>query len=75
MAKDGLVDVVLHVVWPSYDFIFGFPAPSNKNYGKEAALFQYRDTRRKTVNEGFYVDKTELKHLAKGFSKLLRSCR
>ena len=56
--------------WPSYDFIFGVPHRSSSYYGKEAAFFQYRDTRIKKVQAGFYVDRRELTILTRGFCAL-----
>lgn len=68
---DGKVKVLLWCRWPSYDFIFGIPTKKDKkNYGKEWAFFQYRDTRAKKVKQGFYVDRGELLRLRQGFNKI-----
>lgn len=64
------IDVIMWARWPSYDFIFGVPAKGNPYFGEEAAFFQFRDTRRKEVYEGFYVDAVELKCIIKGFTKV-----
>ena len=64
------IEVLYWQRYPSYDFIFGFPARSNRLYGKEAAFFQYRDTRHKKIISGFYLDKTELKQFVRGFNMI-----
>lgn len=71
--KDGeRIKVVLWSRWPSYDFIFGFPAKDNPMYGTEYAFFQYRDTRQKKVLSGFYLDVEELNTMLEGFKKIKR---
>ena len=74
-SKNEEIDVLYWQRYPTYDFIFGVPVKTNKYYGQEAGFFQYRDTRAKRVYAGFYVDKIELKQLAKGFNMLLKSSR
>ena len=64
------IDVLYWVRWPGYDFIFGVPNKSNKNYGIEAGFFQYRNKAKKKIVCGFYVDKKELEELAAGFTKI-----
>lgn len=64
------IDVLLWHRWPSYDFIFGVPAKTNKYRKEEVAFFQYRDVRAKKVKCGFYVDTEELEILLRGFIKL-----
>lgn len=68
--KAQQIDVIRWIKWPSYDFIFGVPAKTNMFRKKEAAFFQYRDTRRRKVKCGFYVDRGELKELYHGFKDL-----
>src|SRR3990167_3379649 len=69
-AGRNAIDVLCWNRWPNYDFIFGVPASGSRYYNDEAAFFQYRDTRRKRVKCGFYVDKRELAILARGFKIL-----
>ena len=66
-VKGDKVIILLHSIFPSYDFLFGIPDKANSNYGKEVAFFQFRDTRKKKINEGFYLDKEELEDFVKGF--------
>lgn len=71
-TSNGIIDVRYWHRWPSYDFIFGVPARGHKYEKEEAAYFAYRDTRRRKVKCGFYVDMRELDILAAGFKELLR---
>lgn len=71
-TKGEVIDVRYWHRWPSYDFIFGVPTRINPHYKNEAAYFVFRDTRRKKVRCGFYVDTRELEVLADGFKELLR---
>jgi len=66
------IEVLYWQRYPKYDFIFGYPAKGNRFYGSEAAFFQYRDTRKRKVQSGFYLDLTELKQFVEGFSRILR---
>lgn len=68
---DELILVHAWYRYPSYEFIFGVPDKSNHHYGKEVAFFQFRDTRTKTIQQGFYIDCCELEEMVTGFSKLL----
>lgn len=65
-----IIEVLMWHKWPSYDFIFGVPHKSNPHYGVEKAFFQYRDTRKKEVKQGFYLDQIELDAIVNGFKKL-----
>ena len=69
------IDVLVWHRWPSYDFIFGVPAKTNRYHHDEAAFFQYRDVRHGIVKCGFYVDGRELAILADGFARLLKKSR
>ncbi len=71
-GRGRAVDVLLWHRWPSYDFIFGVPAKTNPLRGVEAGFFQYRDTRKRNVSAGFYVDRRELEILVEGFTSLLK---
>ena len=68
-----MVDVLLWERWPSYDFIFGIPANVSPMAGKEAAFFQYRDSRTKRVKAGFFADEKELKIIIDGFLRCLNA--
>lgn len=74
-CKGEIVDVLYWHTWPSYDFIFGVPHKDSPHYKEEAAFFQFRDTRRKRVMQGCYVDMHELEVLVSGFKELLREAR
>lgn len=56
--------------WPSYDFLFGVPCAENPWKNEEVGFFQYRDTRRRKIIEGFYMDLTELSDLIEGFQAI-----
>lgn len=74
-AKNEEIDVLNWCRYPNYDFIFGVPTKKNKYQKYEKAFFQYRDVRRKKVNEGFYLDKVELEDFVKGFGSIKRYWR
>ena len=61
------------VKYPSYDFIFGTPAPDNPNYKLEFGFFQFRKMRDGKAMAGWniYVDQDELEEMQKGFTKLM----
>jgi len=62
-----LVHVLFWARYPDYDFIFGVPDAKSQRFDKEVGFFQLRDTRLKTVRQGFYLDLTECEELIKGF--------
>ena len=66
------VDVKYWCIWPNYDFVFGIPDENNPYRKKEVALFQLRDTRKKKIIKGFYIDYNELQRLTEGFSKVFK---
>lgn len=68
--KGEIVEVFYWVRYPTYDFIFGVPHQSNPNYGSEVGFFQYRNTKRKKVMMGVYVDCAELEELYLGFMRI-----
>ena len=61
------IKIKLWCKWPSYDFIFGIPTKKNRHYKIERAFFQWRDTKKKKVKAGFYLDEVELNQIIKGF--------
>ena len=65
--KGEKIKVLAWLRYPSYDFIFGVPFPSNPKYKDEVGFFQFRDTRTKK-KEGFYMDCQELLGMIDGFT-------
>ena len=71
--KGEKINVVSWIRYPSYDFIFGYPADDNPKAEKEVAFFQFRDTRAKKIKSGFYLDATELDEMINGFSLIQKA--
>jgi len=69
--------VTLWVQYPSYDFIFGLPAPSSPKYKDEYGFFCFRKkTEDKVVSYwSVYVDRAELEEMQKGFTELAAASR
>jgi len=78
VAEDEKIVVLFQSRFPDYDFIFGIPHETNKHFEKEVAFYQFRDTRKKEIKQGFYLDRQELEDIVKGFwlvkeaSKIMR---
>lgn len=72
-VKGEKIFVHYWVQYPSYDFIFGTPAPDSPKYKKEFGFFQFRKKRDgKTMSVwNIYVDQNELEEMQKGFTKLM----
>ena len=73
--KGEKINVVAWIKYPSYDFIFGYPDRTNPKAEKEAAFFQFRDTRTKKIKSGFYLDAIELDEVINGFSLIKKHGR
>lgn len=69
-VKGEKINIVSWVKYPSYDFLFGYPDKTNPKSKKEVAFFQFRDTRAKKINQGFYLDECELNEMIEGFAKI-----
>ena len=69
-----VVHVVYWIRYPEYDFIFGVPDPKNPCYGKEAAFYQFRDSR-SPGNRGVYIDVQECADIVQGFTLLLEKSK
>lgn len=73
VVKGEKILVHYWVKYPTYDFIFGTPAPDNPHYKKEFGFFQFRKMTDGKAMAGWniYVDQDELEEMQKGFTKLM----
>ena len=71
---DGeIINVVRWERYPDYDYIFGVPAKTNPKYKLEVGFFQFRDTRSKLIQVGYYCDILECLGLINGFSIIAKT--
>lgn len=76
-AEGERILVNLWCRFPSYDFIFGTPAPENPRREKEFGFFQFRKLKEGKAMAGWqvYVDQTELEDMCRGFAKIMEVSR